>query len=199
MDCSYLYFFILILFTWRVHISWTVHESDLSSWYYNPMAVRGIYTQVYNIVNYLMKGIDVNIDNIVSYLMKGILGESVMWHDDDEWNSCFFQCLQTTLKALATPLRRIQCKPKDPPKEKEVQSIPKKPKREKLESLSQRLRRCIPRRKKHTRHLSSWRSLYHTIFCNCKFFFSVSCVLSSSLFMCHLYYWCCFCDVEWMG
>ncbi|RWR76132.1 Abhydrolase_5 domain-containing protein [Cinnamomum micranthum f. kanehirae] len=62
---------------------------------------------------------------------------------------------QTTLKALATPLRRIQCKPKDLPKEKEVQSIPKNPKREKLESLSQRLRRCIPRRKKHTRHLSS--------------------------------------------
>ncbi|XP_010252925.1 PREDICTED: uncharacterized protein LOC104594357 isoform X2 [Nelumbo nucifera] len=63
-----------------------------------------------------------------------------------------------TLKALATPLRRIQRKSSEMRKEKKVQTAPKKPKREKfekLEALSQRIRLCILRRVKHRRHRSS--------------------------------------------
>ncbi|RWR82526.1 Abhydrolase_5 domain-containing protein [Cinnamomum micranthum f. kanehirae] len=63
---------------------------------------------------------------------------------------------QRTLKALTTPLRRIKYRRKDPLKEnKQVTSIPKKRRTEKLGSIGQRLRCCIPRRTKHKRHLSS--------------------------------------------
>ncbi|XP_058114568.1 uncharacterized protein LOC131257752 [Magnolia sinica] len=63
---------------------------------------------------------------------------------------------QTALSALATPLRRIQGKPSGLPKEKKQDPpIQKKPKREKLETLSQRIRRCIPKRVRHKRHLST--------------------------------------------
>ncbi|OVA19694.1 hypothetical protein BVC80_9059g12 [Macleaya cordata] len=69
---------------------------------------------------------------------------------------------QMTLKALATPLRRIQRKP-DPPKEKKKKKkkspiVPKKPKSEKfekLEALSQRIRLCILKRVNHRRQCSS--------------------------------------------
>ncbi|XP_043701254.1 uncharacterized protein LOC122651784 isoform X2 [Telopea speciosissima] len=66
---------------------------------------------------------------------------------------------QMTLKALATPLRRIQHKSSDSVKEKKKAPVgPKKPKREKLEkleSLSQRIRLCILKRVNHRRHRSS--------------------------------------------
>ncbi|XXG64693.1 hypothetical protein AAC387_Pa05g2577 [Persea americana] len=63
---------------------------------------------------------------------------------------------QITLKALTTPLRRIKYRRKDPLKEnKQVTSNPKKRRTEKLGSIGQRLRCCIPRRTKHKRHLSS--------------------------------------------
>ncbi|KAJ4982001.1 hypothetical protein NE237_032838 [Protea cynaroides] len=63
---------------------------------------------------------------------------------------------QMTLKALATPLRIIQRKSSDSPKEKKKAAVDlKKSKREKLESLSQRIRHCILKRVNHRRHRSS--------------------------------------------
>ncbi|KAF8414326.1 hypothetical protein HHK36_002327 [Tetracentron sinense] len=66
---------------------------------------------------------------------------------------------QMTLKALATPLRRIQRKSSEPPKEKKKKAPtvpkPKRDKFDKLEALSQRLRHCILRRVNHRRHRSS--------------------------------------------
>ncbi|XP_021902117.1 uncharacterized protein LOC110817760 [Carica papaya] len=75
-------------------------------------------------------------------------------------------CHQTSLNVLATPLRNINQKPNNPPKEdkknKKVQAVQKKPKREKareklekLEALSKRLRHCILKRVNHRRHRSS--------------------------------------------
>lgn len=85
--------------------------------------------------------------------------------------SLFFSILlgfgvQTSLNVLATPLRNINQKPNNPPKEdkknKKVQAVQKKPKREKareklekLEALSKRLRHCILKRVNHRRHRSS--------------------------------------------
>ncbi|XP_008782969.1 uncharacterized protein LOC103702352 isoform X2 [Phoenix dactylifera] len=63
-----------------------------------------------------------------------------------------------TLKALATPLRRIQGKSSAELKEKKGSPISKKPKHEKLEkweTLSQRLRLCFLGRANHKRHRSS--------------------------------------------
>ncbi|KAJ0083170.1 hypothetical protein Patl1_09625 [Pistacia atlantica] len=68
---------------------------------------------------------------------------------------------QTTLEALATPVRSKQKKSSDSSKEekKKKKAVDgKKPKREKfekLEALSKRLRLCLLRRVKHQRHLSS--------------------------------------------
>ncbi|KAF6145963.1 hypothetical protein GIB67_033322 [Kingdonia uniflora] len=67
---------------------------------------------------------------------------------------------QMTLKVLGTPLRRIQRKLIEPPKEKKKKppTIPKKPKNEKsekLESLSKRLRLCILKQVNHRRNRSS--------------------------------------------
>lgn len=64
---------------------------------------------------------------------------------------------QMTLKALATPLRRIQQKAELPKeKQKKVAAGMKKPKHEKLEALSERLRLCILKRvNHHRRHGSS--------------------------------------------
>ncbi|RZR73576.1 hypothetical protein BHM03_00025904 [Ensete ventricosum] len=66
---------------------------------------------------------------------------------------------QMTLRALATPLRRIQRKSSAKPKNKKKGTVvSKKPKREKLEkgeTLSQRLRLCILGRANHRRHRST--------------------------------------------
>ncbi|XP_020100396.1 uncharacterized protein LOC109718539 isoform X2 [Ananas comosus] len=68
---------------------------------------------------------------------------------------------QMTLKALATPLRRVDRKQCSKPKQKEKKkgfSIWKRPKREKLEkgdTFSQRLRLCFLGRANHKRHRSS--------------------------------------------
>uniref|UniRef100_A0A5B7ARZ0 Serine aminopeptidase S33 domain-containing protein n=1 Tax=Davidia involucrata TaxID=16924 RepID=A0A5B7ARZ0_DAVIN len=65
---------------------------------------------------------------------------------------------QMTVKVLATPLRNIQHMSSDPSKEekkKKASTVAKKPKREKLEALSQRLRLCILKRVNHRRHRSS--------------------------------------------
>ncbi|XP_059658610.1 uncharacterized protein LOC132304907 isoform X2 [Cornus florida] len=65
------------------------------------------------------------------------------------------------IAVLATPLRGIQQKPPDSPKEgkkKKAPTVAKKTKREKfekLEALSQRLRHCILKRVNHRRHRSS--------------------------------------------
>lgn len=67
---------------------------------------------------------------------------------------------QRTLRALATPLRRIQRKPSSKTREKKVMAVPKKQKQpqgklEKGDTLSQRLRLCFLGRPRHKRHLSS--------------------------------------------
>ncbi|XP_077237475.1 alpha/beta-Hydrolases superfamily protein isoform X3 [Tasmannia lanceolata] len=67
---------------------------------------------------------------------------------------------QMALRALATPLRKMQRKSSNLPskEKKKVPPVPKKAKREKfekLEALSQRLRRLCLSKRKHKRHLSS--------------------------------------------
>lgn len=83
---------------------------------------------------------------------------------DDEPSACANDRHQTTLNALATPLRSLQrrspenLKDEKKKKKKKAEPAPKKPKREKfekLEALSQRLRLCILKGVNHQRHRSS--------------------------------------------
>ncbi|CAL5411771.1 hypothetical protein CsSME_00031260 [Camellia sinensis var. sinensis] len=94
---------------------------------------------------------------------------SSLGSDDEQSSDCFAaNNHETTVKVLATPLRKVPLKPSDLSQEESMKKTKKKkkialtdskkPKRdkfEKLEALSQRLRLCILRQVNHRRHRSS--------------------------------------------
>ncbi|RWW89728.1 hypothetical protein BHE74_00001241 [Ensete ventricosum] len=98
-------------------------------------------------------------DNMITNMGGNSVNESNLQVTHFVSYSSSILLFQMTLRALATPLRRIQRKSSAKPKNKKKGTVvSKKPKREKLEkgeTLSQRLRLCILGRANHRRHRST--------------------------------------------